>query len=82
MVKMTNLEFLIEILYIYNCIFRETRTIVSKIYKQKFVFLILSKNVSCFFAINFIFQSSVVLVLNAWKIETQIHYTWKKFYFL
>ena len=82
MVKMTNLEFLIEILYICKCIFRETRTIVSKIYKQKFVFLILSKNVSCFFAINFIFQSSVVLVLNAWKIETQIHYTWKKFYFL
>ena len=34
---MTNSEFFVEILYIYNSVFSETRMIFSKIYKQKFV---------------------------------------------
>ena len=37
MVETTNLERFLEILYIYNSVFSETRTISSKIYKEKLV---------------------------------------------
>ena len=37
MIKATNLEFFVEILYIYNSVFSETWMSFSETYKQKFI---------------------------------------------
>ena len=41
MVKITNLEFFVEISYTHNSVFSDDRMIFSKIYKQKFMYFIM-----------------------------------------